>query len=72
MKNETTINKGILWATGEQDTSLYVRPIIGGYLWTMFSPKTGTHAVKQKGGIEPIVCERVRSHWDGFQFMQTK
>jgi hypothetical protein len=68
----TSLSKGVLYATGKNDTSLYVKPINGGYLWSMWSAKTGNHAIKQIGGIEPIMCDRIKAHWDGFQANQTR
>lgn len=57
----------VVWITGENDTTLYVKPNGNGYDWIMISPKTGNHVVKQQGGLEPIMSERVRLHWEGFQ-----
>lgn len=61
-----------LWETGKHETTLYVKPNGSGYDWIMVSPKTGSHTVKQQGGIVPDITERVKAHWDGFQKMQNR
>ena len=68
MKNTS----GTLWATGKHDTTLSVVPTATGYDWVMMSPTTGKHVIKQKGGLEPDMSERVLAHWIGFQKLQTK
>jgi len=78
IKNKRTlsnvkITKGaILWITGQYETKLYVKPNGSGYDWIMISPKTGSHIIKQNGGLEPILTERVKLHWDGFQLNQIR
>ena len=37
--------------------------------WYMVSDKTGTHMVTNQ---DNRMCERVRSHWDGFKINQNK
>jgi hypothetical protein len=64
--------KMTLWATGSHDTNLYVRPTVTGYDWVMVSPKTGRHIIKQSGGTEPMMSDRIKAHWDGFQKLQVK
>jgi hypothetical protein len=61
-----------LWMTGENETTLYVKPNGKGYDWIMVSPTTGNHVIKQESGLEPEITERVRTHWHGFQTNQTK
>ena len=61
-----------LWITGNNDADLYVKPTKTGYDWIMISKKTGSHIIKQRGGTEPVLSDRVRTHWDGFQQNQTR
>lgn len=61
-----------LWMTGKNETTLYVKPNGSGYDWIMVSPTTGNHVIKQEGGLEPEMTQRVRNHWDGFQTNQTR
>jgi hypothetical protein len=61
-----------LWITGKNECNLYVKPSTSGYDWIMKSVKTGTHCIKQIGGHEPIMSDRVKLHWQGFQDNQTR
>jgi hypothetical protein len=72
-KKQITLTKGAtLWMTGKNGTALYVKPNGMGYDWIMISPNTGSHVIKQKGGLEPEMTERVKAHWCGFQTNQTR
>lgn len=57
---------GYRWST-KSKCELYVVKGNNEWLWYMFSPKTGTHLVKNKGLYgQPYADERVVSHWKGF------
>lgn len=65
-------NNGTLWMTGDNNTSLYVKITTTGYQWIMVSPKTGKHIINTGYAKEPVMNERVKAHWDGFQKNQTR
>ena len=70
MEKEQTA--GDLWKTGEGGSSLWCKKkTYGIYEWVMISPKTGKHVIKQEGPI-PIMTDRVKAHWEGFQKLQKR
>jgi hypothetical protein len=70
MTTEQIKSKGLLWSRNN-GCEMYVVIVAGEYQWWMISEKTGKHMIANKGKFgQAYACERVLTHWKGFQQMQ--